>query len=192
MLIYNTLCKLTQRYCVTVAQRILTPHLRFESFSRARKSLDAAKEKIRYGLSVCDVLKISDDEIAFITDIEDVDAGVERIRKQYDIPLICATMGKKGSKAYYKDLAVSRDTFLDVNTVETTGAGDTFMACVLNTVLENGLYSFDEQKLNDMLAFANAASSIITTRRGTLKVMPEKAEALDFLTKRTSTNSGHI
>lgn len=156
------------------------------------KSLDTAKEKIRYGLSVCDVLKISDDEIAFFTDIEDADAGVKRIRKQYDISLICATMGKKGSKAYYKDLAVSRGAFLDVNTIETTGAGDTFMACVLNTVLENGLHSFNEQKLNDMLAFANAAASIITTRRGALKVMPEKAEVLDFLAKRTSAGSGHI
>ena len=149
------------------------------------KSLDTAKEKIHYGLSQCDVLKISDDEIAFLTDTEDVDAGIALIRKQYDIPLICATMGKKGSKAYYKNLAVSRETFLDVNTVETTGAGDTFMACVLNAVLENGLDGFDEQNLYDMLTFANAASSMITTRRGALKVMPEKAEILKFLTKRT-------
>ena len=149
------------------------------------KCLDTAKEKIRYGLSVCDVLTISDDEIAFLTDTDDVDAGIELIRKQYDIPLICATMGKRGSKAYYKDFTVSREAFLDVNTVETTGAGDTFMACVLNAVLENGLDGFDEQKLYGMLTFANAASSIITTRRGALKVMPEKAEVLDFLVKFT-------
>lgn len=149
------------------------------------KCLDTAKEKIRYGLSVCDVLKISDDEIVFLTDTDDVDAGIELIRKQYDIPLICATMGKRGSKAYYKDFTVSRETFLDVDTVETTGAGDTFMACVLDAVLENGLDSFDGQKLYDMLTFANAASSIITTRRGALKVVPEKAEVLDFLVKFT-------
>ena len=69
------------------------------------KNLDTAKEKIRYGLSVCDVLKISDDEITFLTDTEDVDAGIGILRKQYDIPLICATMGKRGSKAYYKDIS---------------------------------------------------------------------------------------
>ena len=149
------------------------------------KCLDTAKEKIRYGLSVCDVLKISDDEIVFLTDTDDVDAGIELIRRQYDIPRMCATMGKNGSKAYYKNIAVSRETFLDVNTIETTGAGDTFMACVLNAVLENGLDGFDEQKLYTMLTFANAASSIITTRRGALKVMPEKTEILNFLTKRT-------
>ena len=145
------------------------------------KDLNAAKEKIRYGLSLCDVLKISDEEIAFMTDTDDVDAGIALIRKQYDIPLICATMGKRGSKAYYKNLSVSRETFSDVNTIETTGAGDTFMACVLDAVLKNGLDGFDERKLYDMLTFANAAASIITTRRGALKVMPERAEILKFL-----------
>ena len=145
------------------------------------KNLNAAKEKIRYGLSQCDVLKISDEEIAFMTDTDDVDAGIALIRKQYDIPLVCATMGKRGSKAYYKNLAVSRETFSDVNTIETTGAGDTFMACVLDAVLKNGLNGFDERKLYDMLTFANAAASIITTRRGALKVMPERADILKFL-----------
>lgn len=147
-------------------------------------SLDTAKEKIHYGLSKCDILKISDDEIAFLAGTEDVDAGISHIREQYDIPMICATMGKKGSKVYYKDLMVKRDTFLNVNTIETTGAGDTFMACVLDAVLKHGLDNFDEQKLYDMLTFANAASSIITTRRGALKVMPEKIEVLNFITGR--------
>lgn len=145
------------------------------------KNLDTAKEKIQYGLSQCDVLKISDDEIEFLTDTDNVDAGINLIRKKYDIPLICATMGKKGSKAYYKDIAISREAFLDVNTVETTGAGDTFMACMLDAVLENGIDGFDERKLYDMMTFANAASSIITTRRGALKVMPEKKEVLNLL-----------
>lgn len=147
-------------------------------------SLDAAKEKIHYGLSKCDILKISDDEITFLAGTEDVDAGISHIREQYDIPMICATMGKKGSKVYYKDLTVKRDTFLNVNTIETTGAGDTFMACVLDAVLKHGLDNFDEQKLYDMLTFANAASSIITTRRGALKVMPEKIEVLNFIAGR--------
>ncbi|MDE5603983.1 MAG: carbohydrate kinase [Eubacterium sp.] len=145
------------------------------------KNLDLAKEKIKYGLSQCDILKISDNEIEFMTDTDDIDEGIQLIRKEYDIPLVCATMGKNGSKVYYKNIIVSRETFLDVNTVETTGAGDTFMACVLDAVLKNGLDGFDEQKLYEMLTFANAASSIITTRRGALKVMPEKEEVLNFL-----------
>jgi len=69
-------------------------------------------------------------------------------------------------------LVVKCAPFLNENTIETTGAGDTFMASVLNSVLEVGLDNYDEQSLMDMLTWANAAASIITTRRGALKVMP--------------------
>lgn len=58
------------------------------------------------------------------------------------------------------------------------------MACVLDAVLENGLDGFDGEKLYGMLAFANAAASIVIARRGALQVMPEKAEVLRFLAER--------
>ena len=144
-------------------------------------SLDRAKEKIRYGLSNCDILKISDDEIEFLTGTDDIDEGIEQIRKKYDIRLVCATMGKRGSKAYYQDIRTECATFLGVKTIETTGAGDTFMACVLDAVLRIGLDSLDDRSLFEMLEFANAASSIITTRKGALKVMPEKSEILKLI-----------
>ena len=73
------------------------------------------------------------------------------------------------------------DHFLRKDTIETTGAGDTFMACVLNTVLEKGLEQLTQESLTEMLLFANAASSIITTRKGALKVMPQRQEILDCL-----------
>ena len=152
-------------------------------------SLETAKEKIHYGLSRCDILKISDDEIEFLTGTDDIDEGVQRIREMYDIKLVCATMGKRGSKAYYKNLKVECAPFLRDDTIETTGAGDTFMACVLDGVLENGLDSLDEQKLYNMLEFANAASSIITTKKGALKVMPEKNEVLSFIAERKNNNA---
>lgn len=55
-----------------------------------------------------------------------------------------------------------------------------FITCVLDAVLENGIGGFDEQKLYDMITFANAASAVITTRRGALKVMPVKAEVYNI------------
>lgn len=152
-------------------------------------SLETANEKIRYGLSQCDILKISDDEIEFLTGTDDIDEGIQRIREMFDISLVCATMGKRGSKAYYKNLKVECAPFLRHDTIETTGAGDTFMACVLDAVLENGLDYFDEQKLYNMLEFANAASSIITTKKGALKVMPEKSEVLSFIEERKNKNA---
>ncbi|MCI8365451.1 MAG: carbohydrate kinase [Eubacterium sp.] len=146
--------------------------------------LDVAKEKIAYGISQCHILKISDDEIAFFTGSMDVDDGVSKIQKQYRTPLIFATMGKKGSRVYYAGNKVECEPFLNEDTIETTGAGDTFLACVLRGILEYGLEGLDTNKLYNMLEFANAASSIITTRKGALKVMPEEREVWNFIRDR--------
>lgn len=140
------------------------------------KSLDDAKEQTAYGLSQCDILKISDNEIRWFTGEEDYDAGIRKLREEYAIPMILLSMGKAGSRVYYKDLRVEAAPFLQEKTIETTGAGDTFGACCLHFVLQYGLDGFDEQKLAEMLTFANAAASAITTRKGALRVMPSMEE----------------
>lgn len=146
-------------------------------------SLEEAKEQTAYGLSQCDFLKISDNEIRWFTGEEDFDAGIRKLREQYDIPLIVLSMGKDGSRAYYKDLRVEVAPFLQENTIETTGAGDTFGACCLHYVLQCGLDGFDEDSLREMLVFANAAASIITTRKGALRVMPAMNEIQELIKK---------
>ena len=148
------------------------------------RNLEDAKCQMWYGISQCDILKISDDEIAFLTETTDIDAGVAEILKKFSPTLICATMGKHGSKAYYKGKSVFCTPFLREDTIETTGAGDTFMACVLNAVLEKGMEALTEDNLLEMLKFANAASSIITTRKGALKVMPQKQEIIAVMDTR--------
>ena len=147
------------------------------------KSLDDAREQVAYGMSKCDVLKISDNEIQWFTGEEDYDAGIRKLKEQYDTPLIMLSMGKDGSRAYYKDLRVEAAPFLQEKTIETTGAGDTFGACCLHYVLKYGLNNLNEEKLKEMLTFANAAASIITTRKGALRVMPEEDEVREFLGK---------
>lgn len=146
-------------------------------------SLDNAKEQVRWGLGKCDVLKISDNEIQWLTGENDFTAGVKKIREEFPIPLILVSMGRDGSRAYYGDHYVEVAPFLQKNTIETTGAGDTFCACVLNYVLENGLEALTDEQLKEMLTFANAAASIITTRKGALRVMPTREEVLGFLKK---------
>ena len=140
------------------------------------ESLDQAKEEILYGMSRCDILKISDNEMEFMTGTTDYNKGVEMLREQFDIPMICVTLGREGSRAFYKDMIVEAAPFVREDTIETTGAGDTFEACTLNYILEHGLEDLTEENLKEMLTFANAGASIITTRKGALKVMPEKAE----------------
>ena len=148
------------------------------------ESLDDAKREIEYGLSKCDILKISDNELEFVTDTRDYDEGIRRIREKYDIPLIFLTLGKDGSRAYYKDIRVERPAYQGVNAVEKTGAGDTFEGCALDFVLEYGIDGFDESKLSELLDFANAGAAIITTRKGALKVMPDKMEIARILDKK--------
>lgn len=145
------------------------------------KDMEDARQQMWYGIGQCDILKISDDEILFLTGTKDIDEGIARIREKSHAKLICATMGKNGSKVYYKGKTVFGRPFLRKDTIETTGAGDTFMACVLNTVLEKGLEQLTQESLTEMLLFANAASSIITTRKGALKVMSQRQEILDCL-----------
>lgn len=148
------------------------------------ESLDAAKEQAAYGFSQCDILKISDNEIRWFTGEEDFDAGIRKLQQQYPIPLIMLSMGRDGSRAYYGELRVEAAPFLQDATIETTGAGDTFGACCLHYVLKYGLDNLDEKKLAEMLTFANAAASIITTRRGALRVMPGAEEVETFMKSR--------
>lgn len=165
------------RYAISVAKEnglliSFDPNLREPLWD----SLDDAKREIEYGLSKCDILKISDNEMEFMTGTSDYTKGVEILRESYQISLILVTMGKSGSRAYYKDMIVEVKPFLQSGTIETTGAGDTFGGCSLNYVLEHGLENLTEENLKELLTFANAGASIITTRKGALKVMPEKEE----------------
>lgn len=138
-------------------------------------SLDLAKEQMEYGFSVCDILKISDNEIQFVSGKEDYDEGIAYLQEKYNIPLILLTMGKDGSRAYYKGMRVERPGF-SVKTIETTGAGDTFGGSSLNFLLEHDFNNLTEEELGEMLTFANAAAAIVTTRKGAIKAMPEREE----------------
>ena len=147
-------------------------------------SLEDARREIEYGLSKCDILKISDNEMEFLTGTTDYTRGVEILRESYDISLILVTMGKSGSRAYYRDKVVEVAPFLQEGTIETTGAGDTFGGCSLNYVLEHGLEDLTEENLAELLTIANAGASIITTRKGALKVMPTKEEIENLIRER--------
>ena len=174
------------RYAIDVAREAgdlisFDPNLRPPLWS----SLDDAKREIEYGLGKCDILKISDNEVEFLFGTTDYDLGAKLLKEKYNIPLILITLGPNGSRAYYKDMRVEVAPFLQEKTIETTGAGDTFCASSLNYVLEHGLDHLTEENLTERLTFANAAASLITTKKGALKVMPEKEEVLAFIASRS-------
>ncbi|HHX55546.1 MAG TPA: carbohydrate kinase [Clostridiales bacterium] len=150
------------------------------------ESLEDAKKQVLYGLGKCHILKIADNEIKWLTGEDDFTRAVNKICEHFDIPLILVSMGREGSRAYYNEIMIEAPAFLQENTIETTGAGDTFCACIINYILENGLQDLSPEQLEEMLTFANAAASIITTRKGALRVMPTKLEVYELIKKSQS------
>ena len=145
-------------------------------------SLDLAKEQMEYGFGKCDILKISDNEIQFVSGKEDYDEGIAYLQETYNIPMILLTMGKDGSRAYYKGMRVERPGF-SVKAIETTGAGDTFCGSSLNYLVEHDFENLTEEQLGEMLTFANAAAALVTTKKGAIKAMPVKEEVLELIQK---------
>ncbi len=140
-------------------------------------SLEEAKRQIEYGLARCDVLKIADNELEFMTGQTDFDKGAAILRTKYpSIRLFNVTAGAEGSYSYYEDKRVFVPSCRLGGVIETTGAGDTFCASVLNFVLDHGLDGLTEADLTEMLRFANTAAYLVTTRKGAIRSMPEREQ----------------
>ena len=141
------------------------------------KSLDEAKEQIAWGLAQCDIVKVSDDELQFITGEADKYDGAWALQQQYpNIRLLCVTSGADGSCAFYDGGSVYVPAYRLGGTVDTTGAGDTFGGCMLHYVLLHGLSRLHKDNLPQLLKFANAAAYLVTTRKGALRSMPTREE----------------
>ena len=140
-------------------------------------SLDEARRQMEYGLSRCGVLKIADNELEFMTGEKDFDKGAAILRGKFpNIRLFNVTAGAHGSYSYYEDKQVFVPACRRGGVIETTGAGDTFCACVLDFVLARGLDGLTREDLSTMLRFANTAAYLVTTRKGALRSMPDAGE----------------
>lgn len=144
-----------------------------------------ARKWMLYGCSVCDILKVEASELAFITQQTTIQNGVDFLQKHYSISLILVTSGEAGSQAFMGNRKVYQEAFLTNRTIDTTGAGDTFLGCCLAYILEQGMELSDHQ-LQEMLFRANAAASLETTRKGAIRAMPTQAELEDYLKQLTS------
>ena len=146
-------------------------------------NLELAREQIAWGLARCDILKIADNELEFMTGEQDYEKGAAILRRQYpNIQVLNVTAGAHGSYSFYADQEpVYVPGFTLGGTIETTGAGDTFCASVLSFLLENGITGLTPEQRKDMLRFANAAAYIVTTRKGAIRAMPEREEVEQLL-----------
>ena len=145
--------------------------------------LEDARKAIAWGLAQCDILKIADNALLFMTGEEDFYKGAAILQQKFpNIKILNVTAGADGSYSFYgENTPVFVPSCKLGGVIETTGAGDTFCASVLNFVLENGVAALTEQDREKMLKFANTAAYIVTTRKGAIRAMPEKEEVLKLL-----------
>ena len=117
-----------------------------------------------------------------MTGQQDFAQGAAILQRQYpNIRLLNVTAGAAGSYAFYGSLHAFQPGCTLGGVIETTGAGDTFCASVLNFVLEHGLEGLTVQDLNQMLRFANAAAYLVTTKKGAIRSMPERETVEDTI-----------
>ena len=141
------------------------------------RDMEEARRQTLWGLGQCDILKIADDELRFVTGETDPDAGAAWLLRRFPrIRVLNVTAGPEGSGSYCPGERVWVPAFRMGGTIETTGAGDTFCACVLHYVLEHGADGLKAEEREEMLRFANAAAYLVTTRKGALRSMPEREQ----------------
>ncbi len=145
------------------------------------ENIDRAKETMEWGFARCDILKISDDELKLATGVADNQLAIDKLLARYpNIHLAFVTMGKDGCLWRCGERSGTCAS-PEVRTIDTTGAGDTFMGCCLALVAQKELCNLTDREIADMVRFANAAAAIVTTRKGALQSMPKRDEVNQLL-----------
>lgn len=152
------------------------PNLRFALWDNAYKLKETVLEFINYA----DILKISDEELEFITGTTDIDKAKEFVFNK-GCKLFIYTMGKDGAYILTKDFKIYQNG-LKVNVLDTTGAGDSFIGSFLYNILktDKNINDLSYEELNEFLKFSNLYAAYITTKAGSLGAMANLKEIEDF------------
>lgn len=131
------------------------------------------KERIHRVLHFVDLLKVSEEELFFITEEEHEEKACDFLHKKYQIPCIVITRGGDGSSIFL-DQKMSHVASISVNAIDTTGAGDAFWGAFLYQVSQHayGNQLPTSEKLISYLTVANTAGALTTTRRGGIPALP--------------------
>ena len=142
-------------------------------------NLDEAKRVILAALPHVDLLNISEEELVFLTDAPDLARGTACLSDRYDLPLLFVTLGPRGCFYRAGRHTGSIPTY-EVRTIDTTGAGDAFLAGLLYklTDLDRKPISLEADDLREMVELANAAGALTTTRRGAIPAIPSWSETV--------------
>ncbi|XP_021291353.1 probable fructokinase-4 [Herrania umbratica] len=143
-------------------------------------SAEEARKQILSIWDKADVIKVSDVELEFLTGSDKIDDETAMKLWHPNLTLLLVTLGEKGSRYYTKNFHGSVDAF-HVNTVDTTGAGDSFVGALLCKIVEDSTILENESKLREVLKFANACGAITTTQKGAIPALPTEADALALI-----------
>ncbi|KAK9061953.1 hypothetical protein SSX86_019137 [Deinandra increscens subsp. villosa] len=146
-------------------------------------SAESAREGILSIWDTADIIKISEEEIAFLTNGEDpYDDNVVRKLYHPNLKLLLVTEGPDGCRYYTKEFS-GRVKGFKVDVVDTTGAGDAFVAGVLSKLAADVSLLKDEKRLREALSFANACGAITVTERGAIPALPTTEAVMNALVK---------
>ncbi|XP_072965305.1 fructokinase-2-like [Typha angustifolia] len=143
-------------------------------------SEEAARDGILSIWEEADFIKVSNDEVAFLTQ-EDPQSEENVLSLWFEgLKLLIVTDGEKGCRYFTKDFKGSIPGFA-VNTIDTTGAGDAFVGALLVSMAKDISLFKNEEKLREVLTFANACGAICTTQKGAIPALPTMAAALNLI-----------
>ncbi|KAM1466651.1 hypothetical protein ACFX2I_031830 [Malus domestica] len=140
-------------------------------------SREEAKKQIMSIWDKADVIKVSDVELEFLTGSPKIDDANAMTLWRDSLKLLLVTLGEKGCRYYTKNFRGVVESF-EVNAVDTTGAGDSFVGALLAKIVDDHSILEDEKRLREVLKFANACGAITTTKKGAIPALPNESEAL--------------
>jgi len=150
---------------------------------------DAASEAIRDGIERATIVKLSEEELEFLTGKTDPVEGVRQLHHT-GLKLVVVTHGKAGCTFVTDDTHGLVPGFT-VKPVDTTGAGDAFVAGLLAGLLE-GDAPLTAERLTAMCRFANAAGALATTKRGAIPALPTRAEVEELVRTNTAPKTQEV
>ena len=145
---------------------------------------EQAKAAMLQGMEYADVVKVSEEELAFLTGEGNIKKMGRSLCHEYDLSILLVTMGCKGACCITKEFAIYQPTF-DVKTVDTNGAGDASMGGFLFSLMEQQINPKDitQQEARICLEFANVSGALATTKSGAIPAMPSYEEVLNCISR---------
>ncbi|HPE73350.1 MAG TPA: PfkB family carbohydrate kinase [Candidatus Competibacter sp.] len=140
---------------------------------------DAARKGLLLGLSKAHIVKLSDDESEFLTGLSDLKAACQALWHP-DLKLMVVTRGRAGCVYFTPSFTGMVESFT-VEAVDATGAGDGFVAGLLQGLLADPSTFQDETRLRELCRFANAVGALATTERGAIPALPNRERVREFL-----------